>query len=54
MSLAAASRLGRQLEEVTASQDKVHAHFALIGGLAPVAAPPKKRPALLEARPEHR
>jgi hypothetical protein len=32
--LAAASRLGRQLEEVIASLSKVDARFALIGGLA--------------------
>ena len=32
--MAAASRLGRQLEEVIASLSKVHARFALIGGLA--------------------
>ena len=34
MSVAAASRLGRQLEEVLASLSKVDARFALIGGLA--------------------
>jgi hypothetical protein len=33
-SVAAASRLGRQLEEVIASLSKVDARFALIGGLA--------------------
>jgi hypothetical protein len=33
--VAAASRLGRQLEEVMASLSKVDARFALIGGLAP-------------------
>ena len=32
--MAAASRLGRQLEEVIASLSKVEARFALIGGLA--------------------
>jgi hypothetical protein len=32
--VAAASRLGRQLEEVIASLSKVDARFALIGGLA--------------------
>ncbi len=32
--MAAASRLGRQLEEVIASLSKVDARFALIGGLA--------------------
>lgn len=32
--MAAASRLGRQLEEVIASLSKVNARFALIGGLA--------------------
>jgi predicted nucleotidyltransferase len=34
LSVAAASRLGRQLEEVIASLSKVDARFALIGGLA--------------------
>jgi hypothetical protein len=34
VSVAAASRLGRQLEEVIASLSKVDARFALIGGLA--------------------
>jgi hypothetical protein len=34
LSVAAASRLGRQLEEVIASLSKVKARFALIGGLA--------------------
>ena len=34
MSVAAASRLGRQLEEVIASLSKVDVRFALIGGLA--------------------
>jgi predicted nucleotidyltransferase len=34
VSVAAASRLGRQLEEVIASLNKVDARFALIGGLA--------------------
>jgi hypothetical protein len=34
VSVAAASRLGRQLEEVIASLSKVGARFALIGGLA--------------------
>jgi hypothetical protein len=34
LSVAAASRLGRQLEEVIASLGKVDARFALIGGLA--------------------
>jgi hypothetical protein len=33
VSVAAASRLGRQLEEVIASLSKVDARFALIGGL---------------------
>lgn len=32
--MAAASRLGRQLEEVIASLSKLDARFALIGGLA--------------------
>jgi hypothetical protein len=32
--VAAASRLGRQLEEVIATLSKVDARFALIGGLA--------------------
>jgi hypothetical protein len=32
--VAAASRLGRQLEEVIASLSKVDSRFALIGGLA--------------------
>ena len=34
VSVAAASRLGRQIEEVIASLSKVDARFALIGGLA--------------------
>jgi hypothetical protein len=34
VSVAAASRLGRQLEELIASLSKVDARFALIGGLA--------------------
>jgi hypothetical protein len=34
VSVAAASRLGRQLEEVIASLSRLNARFALIGGLA--------------------